>query len=492
MTTSNRLGITELAETQNNRSVTVNEAIAKLEAGAFCFPAVSIGDTAPPGSPAEGDVYCLGASPTGAWTGKATKVAEYYNSAWLFLPAIEGALAYAQDVNAYYFFDGSAWSLLAGGGGAGDVVGPASAVDGHIVQYNGTTGKLIKDGLALDTDGTLAANSDTRVASQKAVKTYVDGLVVNLGNGGKVRAATAANITISTALNNGDSLDGVTLATDDLVLVKDQSSPAQNGIYVVGVSPARVAAFDTYDEHPGSIIVVEEGSTNADTLWLCTSNAGGTLNTTAIAYTQLVLTGTVPSARTITAGTGLTGGGDLSANRTIAADIGKQTVWVPAGAMVPRTTNGAATGTAEMATNKNMLATLDFDTTTQEFAQFDIRMPKSWNEGTVTFIPVWSHAATTTNFGVAFGLDAVAVSDGDALDVAFGTAVVVTDTGGTTNTSYQGAESGAVTVSGSPAAGDLVMFRIHRDPANGSDTMAIDARLHGVVVLYVIDTLKDD
>jgi hypothetical protein len=170
---------------------------------------------------------------------------------------------------------------------------------------------------------------------------------------------------------------------------------------------------------------------------------------------------------------------------------GKQSIWVPAAAWTSRTTNGADVGLAEMSSNKNMVRTLDFDATTQQFAQFDIRMPKSWDEGTISFIPVWSHAATTVNFGVVWGLDAVAVSSGDALDVAFGTAQTSTTTGGTTNTSYQGAESSAITIAGTPATGDLVMLRIHRDPANGSDTLAIDARLHGVLVLFTNDTFND-
>jgi hypothetical protein len=171
--------------------------------------------------------------------------------------------------------------------------------------------------------------------------------------------------------------------------------------------------------------------------------------------------------------------------------LGKLSIWMPASAMVPRTTNPPSAGTLEMTTNKNMVKTLDFDPTTQEFAQFDIRMPKSWNEGTVSFIPVWSHAATATNFGVVWGLDAVAVSDDDALDVAFGTAQTSTKTGGTTNDIYQGPESAAITIAGTPAAGDLVMFRIHRDPADAADTMAIDARLHGVLVLYTNDAWND-
>lgn len=189
---------------------------------------------------------------------------------------------------------------------------------------------------------------------------------------------------------------------------------------------------------------------------------------------------------------GGTGSATASGARTnLGVPYGKQSIWVPAGAMTTRGTNGAAGQTIEMTTNKNMVKTLNFDSATQEFAQFDIRMPKSWDEGTVTFIPVWSHAATATNFGVVWGLDAVAVSNDDALDVAFGTAQTSADTGGTTNDSYQGPESSAITIAGTPAAEDLVLFRIHRDPANGSDTMAIDARLHGVLILYTNDTTSD-
>lgn len=170
---------------------------------------------------------------------------------------------------------------------------------------------------------------------------------------------------------------------------------------------------------------------------------------------------------------------------------GKHGLWIPAGAMVSRTTNGASAGSSEMATNKNMFKTLDFDTTTQEFVQFAIRMPKQWNESTVTFAPVWSHAATTTNFGVVFGLAGVAISNDDAGDVAFGTAQTSTDTGGTTNDIYEGPESSAITIAGTPAAGDYVMFQINRTVSDGSDTMAIDARLHGIVLFITTDAGND-
>jgi len=129
--------------------------------------------------------------------------------------------------------------------------------------------------------------------------------------------------------------------------------------------------------------------------------------------------------------------------------------------------------------------------TTREFAQFSIRMPKSWNEGTVTFIPVWSHPSTTTNFGVVWAVQAIALSDGDALDTAFGTEQTSTDTGGTTDDIYQGPESSAITVGGTPAEGDYVIFQVKRNPADGSDTLAVDARLHGVIILYTVNTATD-
>lgn len=136
-------------------------------------------------------------------------------------------------------------------------------------------------------DGT----NTTQIASTAFVQTAVASAAANIGKRTRVRAATTGNVTISTALNNGDALDGVTLATGDLVLVKNQTAPEENGIYVVGPSPSRSAEYDTYDEHAGSLIAVQEGSTNADTLWLSTSNVGGTLGTTAIAFTKLVIAG---------------------------------------------------------------------------------------------------------------------------------------------------------------------------------------------------------
>lgn len=179
-----------------------------------------------------------------------------------------------------------------------------------------------------------------------------------------------------------------------------------------------------------------------------------------------------------------------AANTT--SPIGQQTIWIPAAAMYARTSNGAASGTVETSTNKVMIKTLDFDTTTQEFAQFAIQMPKSWNESSLICQFVWSHGATTTNFGVVWAVEAVSFNTGDSLDAAFGTAVQVANTGGTANTIYITSETSALTVAGTPTAEEYVVFQVKRVPADASDTMAIDARLHGVKIHYTTDAAKDD
>ncbi len=98
------------------------------------------------------------------------------------------------------------------------------------------------------------------------------------------RAATTADITIATALNAADVLDGVTLAAGDRVLVKDQTTGSQNGIYVVSAAPARSVDYASSGNIVGSVVVVSEGTANADTSWQCTTNAPITVGTTALVF----------------------------------------------------------------------------------------------------------------------------------------------------------------------------------------------------------------
>lgn len=170
--------------------------------------------------------------------------------------------------------------------------------------------------------------------------------------------------------------------------------------------------------------------------------------------------------------------------------IGKQTIWIPAAAMTARTTNGAASGTTESTTNKVMNKTLDFDTTTQEFAQFTVAFPKGWNEGTVTFIPFWT--AASGSGGVVWGLQGVALSNDDAIDTAFGTAQTSSDTLIAALDVHVGPESSAITIAGTPAVGDICYFQINRTVSDGGDTLGVDAKLIGIQLLYTIDSNVDD
>lgn len=175
-----------------------------------------------------------------------------------------------------------------------------------------------------------------------------------------------------------------------------------------------------------------------------------------------------------------------------AVGVGRREIWIPASQMVPRITNGPALNTIELAGNLNMIRSLDFDATTSESAQFDLAMPKSWDLGNIVFVPYWSHPATVTNFGVVWSIQVVAVSNDDTFNVSFGSAVNVIDTGGTTDDIYVGPESTEFTPSGTPAIGDVLQCRFFRNPGNVSDTMTVDARLHGVKIIYTTDQSTDD
>ncbi len=169
--------------------------------------------------------------------------------------------------------------------------------------------------------------------------------------------------------------------------------------------------------------------------------------------------------------------------------VGKQSKFFAASDFIPRLTDGAARGLTETSTNDGMLDTLDFDQTTQEGATLFWKPPKSWNLGTITFIPYWTADAGSASETFELELDAVALSNDDALDASWGTAVGVSDALIATGDLHIGAESSAVTVGGTPAAGDAIMIRIKRDVAN--DNLAADARLLGVEMFFTTNAGND-
>lgn len=131
-----------------------------------------------------------------------------------------------------------------------------------------------------------------------ATKAYVDGVALGLDVKNSVRVATTANITLS----GEQTIDGVAAVTGDRVLVKDQSTGANNGIYLVASGAwTRTTDADTSAEvTSGMFVFVSEGTTNADTGWVLTTNDAITLGSTALVFTQFT------GAGSITAGAGLT------------------------------------------------------------------------------------------------------------------------------------------------------------------------------------------
>ena len=234
-----------------------------------------------------------------------------------------------------------------------------------------------------------------------------------------------------------------------------------------------------------------------------TSNGAGTLTVTTGGAADLVLStnsGTDSGTITITDaadgditiapnGTGQAKAVD-AADATGAIKIaGKETIWVPAVAMYPNTTNGAATAQVELS-NGPELKVLDFDKDSDEFAQFAVAFPKSWNAGTVTFQAFFT--ATSTNTGTtAWGLSAVALADNGDLNTAFGTQVVATAKAhsGTSNDLDVAAESGAVTIAGSPGADEYVFFQVSRDVS--ADDLNADARLLGIKLFFTTSAAND-
>lgn len=167
-----------------------------------------------------------------------------------------------------------------------------------------------------------------------------------------------------------------------------------------------------------------------------------------------------------------------------------RTMYVPASAMYPSTTLPCATLTqVESSTNDVNIKVLDFDGagTTKESAEFGIQSPTYWDAGTVTAQFIWY--ATAGSGTVNWECQGVAFSDDDALDAAYGTLQEVTDTLLATGDVHITAETSAITIAGTPAAGDWINFRVNRDPAN--DTNTSDARLMGVRIRFKIKQYND-
>ena len=139
------------------------------------------------------------------------------------------------------------------------------------------------------TGGSITGLGDPSATSDAATKNYVDQLIAGLRTRIVAEVATTANVDLTADLQNGDTIDGVTLVTGDRVLVKDQSTGSQNGLYTVVASgtASRDTEYDTIAELSGQMVVVNQGTANDNKIFLCTTNNTATLDTDTITFTQV-------------------------------------------------------------------------------------------------------------------------------------------------------------------------------------------------------------
>ncbi len=181
--------------------------------------------------------------------------------------------------------DAVTYAMLQNVSATDKVLGRSTSGSGNVEEIVCTAAgrALIDDASASDQRTTLSVYSTSQVDT--AISTAVNGLSWKQA----VRAATTAPGTLASSFENGDTIDGVTLATGNRILIKDQAAPADNGIYVVAASgaPTRATDADSGAELVNASVYVSEGTVNADTQWTCTTNATITVNSTSLAFAQL-------------------------------------------------------------------------------------------------------------------------------------------------------------------------------------------------------------
>jgi hypothetical protein len=174
---------------------------------------------------------------------------------------------------------------------------------------------------------------------------------------------------------------------------------------------------------------------------------------------------------------------------TAVKPIGVQDLFIPASAMWPRVTSGCSVLTQyEMTTSLFNVQGLEFSNTVQQFAQFQVVLPRKWNNSTITAVVYWKPLSSGTG-DVQWGISAGAYSNDDALTVALGTAQTVDDTFIATDDLHVTSATSAITVAGTPADADFLAIQVSRNP--GSDTLDVNAVLLGVSIRITTDAAKD-
>ena len=306
-------------------------------------------------------------------------------------------------------------------------------------------------------------------ASKDVAMSFTDGQYIADSNANELITFGVASSAVNEVkiTNAATGTAGPIIAANGETNVNLQLKPAGSGVITVGTSSAN-ATVTSKGAHD-LILSTNEGSSS------------GTITITDAANGDISI---APN------GTGVAKATDAGDNSSAIKIAGKETMWVPASAMYGATTNGADAQQVETTATRPDMKVLDFDASTKEYAQFSVAFPKSWAAGTVTYQVYWTPGSTNTG-NCIFGVQGVSCGDSDTIDVAFGTAVEVTDAGiGTVEDQQITSESSAVTISNA-GDGEQTYFQLYRDAADGSDTFTADARVLGLRLFFTTDLAND-
>ena len=343
-------------------------------------------------------------------------------------------------------------------------------------------------------DLTIYEDANNADVSLKMGTSATESLSIEVLNGGSNKTAEEIKFSTATAsatANHGKftfNVDGTDIATidDGGIDLASSKTFAINGSDIATTDTTYSAASNGGIGLSGTAFSLDiDGMTDigaaiaSGDLFIVDDGAAGTNRKTS-----------VDRIATLFAGGGLTAASGVISNDA----IGKQSMWVPAAAMNPTSTNGCA-AIAALDSGGNTgpdLYTLDFaGSSANEHAQFSVAFPSYWNESTVTFKAYWTTEATDTD-GVVWELKGVALANANSLNTAFGTGQHVDDAcSGTAKDLHVTGESSAITIDGSPAAGELCYFNISRLQDDGSDTATEDAKLIGIKLFYTVDDVHE-
>lgn len=181
-----------------------------------------------------------------------------------------------------------------------------------LVNSTVTDAKLASGAEFLKRNGSVAWTADNSAGGFKltnladgvnpndaVTKLQLDTVASGISVKNAARVATTANITIASDLNVGDVIDGVTLASGDRVLVKNQTTASQNGVYVAGATPARAIDFDgtpLNEVQGGNLVPVQLGTVNSNTQWIIVGTGNRIVDTDDVDFTQFSGAGTQTSS----------------------------------------------------------------------------------------------------------------------------------------------------------------------------------------------------